>query len=91
MGAFRSGIEVEELFAKISGFKSFRHKSKVHDPSKNEYWLSFVETPRKFVVAKLSIRKLGSSSTDQKLCNNKFTLNSIVFATQTYKELIIYA
>ena len=86
MGAFRSGIEVEELFAKISGFKS-----KVHDPSTYEYWFSFVETPRKFVVAKLSIRKFGSSSTDQKLCNNKYTLNSIVFAIQTYKELIIYA
>ena len=37
MGAFRSGIEVEELFAKISGFKSFRHSSKVHDPSIYEH------------------------------------------------------
>ena len=26
------------------------------------YLLSFVETPRKFIIAKLSIRKLGSSS-----------------------------
>ena len=51
-GAFRSGIEVEELFAKISGFKSFRHSTKVHDPCTYEYWFSFVETPRKFVVAK---------------------------------------
>ena len=38
----------------------------------------FVETPRKFITAKLSIRKPGSSSvlitvTDQKLCSNKFT------------------
>ena len=61
MGAFRSGIEVEELFAKISGFKSFRHSSKVHDPSIYEYCFSFVETPRKFVVVKLLIRKLDLS------------------------------
>jgi hypothetical protein len=44
----------------------------------------FVETPRKFITAKLSIRKPGSSSvliiywwrsglTDRKLCSNKFT------------------
>ena len=26
------------------------------------YLLSFVETPRKFIIAELSIRKLGSSS-----------------------------
>ena len=26
------------------------------------YFLSFVETPRKFIIAELSIRKLGSSS-----------------------------
>ena len=26
------------------------------------YLFSFVETPRKFIIAKLSIRKLGSSS-----------------------------
>ena len=52
MGAFRSGIEVEKLFAKICGFKSFRHSTKVHDPSTYEYCFSFVETPRKFVVAK---------------------------------------
>ena len=42
----------------------------------------FVETPRKFITAKLSIRKPGSSSvliiwwrsglTDRKLCSNKF-------------------
>ena len=29
------------------------------------YLLSFVETPRKFIIAELSIRKLGSSSTDK--------------------------
>ena len=39
----------------------------------------FVETPRKFITAKLSIRKPGSDedpgfNTDQKLCSiNKFT------------------
>ena len=32
------------------------------------YLLSFVETPRKFIIAALSIRKLGSSA--RKLCNN---------------------
>ena len=29
---------------------------------KSIYLFSFVETPRKFIIAKLSIRKLGSSS-----------------------------
>ena len=29
---------------------------------KQIYLLSFVETPRKFIIAELSIRKLGSSS-----------------------------
>ena len=33
----------------------------------------FVETPRKFITAKLSIRKPGSSSVLIKLCSNKFT------------------
>ena len=35
----------------------------------------FVETPRKFITAKLSIRKPGSSSVliYRKLCSNKFT------------------
>ena len=28
----------------------------------NKYLLSFVETPRKFIIAELSIRKRGSSS-----------------------------
>ena len=37
------------------------------------YLLSFVETPRKFIIAELSIRKLGSSS---------------VLIMQTYKKLI---
>ena len=41
------------------------------------YLFSFVETPRKFIIAELSIRKLGSSSVLimllGKLCNNKFT------------------
>ena len=27
-----------------------------------QYYFSFMETPRKFIIAKLSIRKLGSSS-----------------------------
>ena len=48
------------------------------------YLFSFVEAPRKFIIAELSIRKLGSSSvlviirrrrselTDRKLCYNKF-------------------
>ena len=56
------------------------------------YLLSFVETPRKFIIAELSIRKLGSSSVliihlrgvSTKL--NKY----IVFTMQTYKKLIIY-
>ena len=38
----------------------------VHNPTVIEtnptYLLSFVETPRKFIIAELSIRKLGSSS-----------------------------
>ena len=40
------------------------------------YLLSFVETPRKFIIAELSIRKLGSSSV------------LIIFTMQTYKKLI---
>ena len=42
---------------------------------------NFVETPRKFMIAKLSIRKLGSSSvlmilllTDRKPCDNKLNV-----------------
>ena len=52
----------------------------------------FVETPRKFITAKLSIRKPGSSSvliiwlTDRKLCSNKFTW---CFHKQNYYTLII--
>ena len=34
------------------------------------YLLSFVETPRKFIIAELSIRKLGSSSVLIILYNN---------------------
>ena len=34
------------------------------------YLLSFVETPRKFIIAELSIRKLGSSSVLIILINN---------------------
>ena len=39
------------------------------------YLFSFLETSRKFVIAELSTRKLGSSSVliIRKLCNNKFT------------------
>ena len=39
------------------------------------YLFSFVETPGKFIVAKLSIRKLGSSSV------------LTILIMQTYKEL----
>ena len=37
------------------------------------YLFSFVETPRKFIIAKLLIRELGSELTDRKLGFNKFT------------------
>ena len=51
---------------------------------------SFVETPRKFIIAELSIRKLGSSHllwiffVSTKL--NKY----IVFTMQTYKKFIAF-
>ena len=58
------------------------------------YLLSFVETPRKFIIVELSIRKLGSSSVLIILIAlilillalyivNKY----IVFTMQTYKKL----
>ena len=34
----------------------------MHRTDFTSYLLSFVETPRKFIIAELSIRKLGSSS-----------------------------
>ena len=47
------------------------------------YYTCFLETPRKFIIAELSMCKLGSSSffntnedpsfMDPKLCNSKFT------------------
>ncbi len=56
----------------------------------------FVETPRDFIIAKLSIRKPGSSSVlIISLCNNKITWCFykkkfiFFFAMQTYKELIL--
>ena len=39
-----------------------RSKSKNGKEVKRIYLLSFVEAPRKFIIAELSIRKLGSSS-----------------------------
>ena len=45
------------------------HTGYIHERIQNDYntiytiyLLSFVETPRKFIIAELSIRKLGSSS-----------------------------
>ena len=35
---------------------------KLHEIKQCIYLFSFVETPRKFIIAELSIRKLGSSS-----------------------------
>ena len=35
------------------------------------YLLSFVETPRKFIIAELSIRKLGSSSVLMKISTDE--------------------
>ena len=54
----------------------------------------FVETPRKFLIAKLLISKLGSSSdsvimpltyTHTSLCDNKFTLMHI--STKLYRDV----
>ena len=46
-------------FVHVFVFKSLKtHSLKIY----RFYLLSFVETPRKFIIAELSIRKLGSSS-----------------------------
>ena len=37
-------------------------KTAINSKQDGKYLLSFVETPRKFIIAELSIRKLGSSS-----------------------------
>ena len=65
----------------------------------NLYLLSFVETPRKFIIAELSIRKLGSSSVLIIKLESSAIINLrgvstklnkyIVFTMQTYKKLII--
>ena len=42
--------------------ETFSLTSTANGESQTLYYFSFVETPRKFIIAKLSIRKLGSSS-----------------------------
>ena len=49
--------QVNKLFIQFNNQKIF--ESQIHEVL---YLLSFVETPRKFIIAELSIRKLGSSS-----------------------------
>ena len=51
------------------------------------YLFSFVETPRKFIIAELSIHKhwRRPELTDRKLCNNKFTW-CFHKAKQVYKK-----
>ena len=73
-----------------------------HNTIHTVYLSSFVETPRKFIIAELSIRKLGSSSVlyedpslrieSSAIINLRGVstkLNKyIVFTMQTYKKLI---
>ena len=51
---------------------------------KSIYLFSFVETPRKFIIAKLSIRKLGSSSVLIILL-----YNSIIIVVYYYINIIV--
>ena len=55
---FRFGMLDNEVKQNNSQLISFLYVCMVN----TIYLLSFVETPRKFIIAELSIRKLGSSS-----------------------------
>ena len=56
-----------------TSFKIFQFLTLFHTGKNEIHLFSFVEAPRKFIKAELTIRKLRSQLTDQKLCNNKFT------------------
>ena len=86
--------------AKLVSYLSFLYVCMVN----TIYLLSFVDTPRKFIIAELSIRKLGSSSvliilalmkiraygSNLRGVSTKLNKYSIVFAMKTYKEPIAY-
>ena len=57
-------IRIQTLGIHMAGFKIYKlSKSSMYVCMVNiKFKYNFVETPRKFIIAKLSIRKLGSSS-----------------------------
>ena len=69
---FRYELQPATTCSKLSGWRQKEHSDGVEIPHLARffrvgkelliYLLSFVETPRKFIIAELSIRKLGSSS-----------------------------
>ena len=52
----------------------------------------FVETLRKFIIAKLSIRKLGSSTVlliIQVIIHNNINIHKIIFQVNEYSTLLV--
>ena len=54
------------------------------------YLFSFVETPRKFIIAELSIRKLGSSSVLIILVTMIISANNMQLLDETEQNIVIY-
>ena len=52
--------------------------------------ISFVETPRKFIIAELSIRKLGSSSVLIILVTMIISANNMQLLDETEQNIVIY-
>jgi hypothetical protein len=78
-------MTVADLLQVVQTIKTIRISSLYVCMTIKHIIVSFVETPRKFITAKLSIRKPGSSSVLIKLCSNKFTW---CFHKQNYYKTI---